>query len=453
MKNNLKLKVTLWYTGLLALMIAAVTAGILYFAEGYIVKEAKEELRDEVSDFVQELNKQQDTTSDFLRMRFYDDGVVLSIYDEYGNMLDGFHPDEFPMDTAFVEGVVRDIEQPANYWAVLDQSINVAGEPYWIRGIYALDLLEGMETKVLQFWIMLIPLLLLVIGYLGYRMIGHALTPIYNMTKMADDITKSNNLGLRLPHPVAEDELGYLTETFNYMLNHLEEMFQRETQFTSDAAHELRTPISVISSHCEYCLEELEMSEEVREELTVISKKAHGMSELVSQLLMIARAESGKYQPSFEDADLEIMTETVLDELEEKARSRKIQLGLRNQMKKNVVRCDMNLMMQVLTNLVDNAINYGREEGHVQITLENTKGGCMIRVRDDGIGIAPEEADKIWNRFYRVDASHSQVKGFGLGLFMVRWIVELHGGKIEVQSLPELGSIFSVYLPENPDKR
>lgn len=129
----------------------------------------------------------------------------------------------------------------------------------------------------------------------------------------------------------------------------------------------------MISSHCEYCLEELELSEEVREELIVISKKAHAMSELVSQLLMIARAESGKYQPNFEEADLAILAETVMDELEEKAQRRSIQLRMKNQLKKAVIRCDMNLMIQMLTNLVENAINYGRKDGRVEITLENVE--------------------------------------------------------------------------------
>ena len=205
------------------------------------------------------------------------------------------------------------------------------------------------------------------------------------------------------------------------MLNHLEEIFLRETQFTSDAAHELRTPLSVISSHCEYCLEDLPLTEEIRAELTIIYKKAQSMSDLINQLLMIARAESGT--------------------------NHHIRLHLSNHTEDSKIYCDVSLIIQIFSNLIENAINYNTEYGHVDVILENESEGFRIQIKDTGIGIAPDEIDKIWNRFYRVDASHSQVTGFGLGLFMVRWMVEIHHGKIEVQSIPNLGSIFTVYLP------
>lgn len=447
-KNNLiKYKITLWYTGLLAILVASNLIGVLYFAEKYIVEEAKIELNDEVSEFCRELRKFQNISSELVRIRYYDDGVVLSIYDEQETLLDGFFSDEFPSEMEFEAGNIRELKQGSNYWVILDQKLETEKETYWIRGIYTLDLLYGMRRRVLQLWVMLVPFLLVLIAYMGYRMLKHVLNPIYNMTKMADDITRSNNLSLRLPEPTTKDELAYLLQTFNYMLQHLEEMFCQETQFTSDAAHELRTPISVISSHCEYCLEELELGEEIRKEFMIINQKANAMAELINQLLMIARAESGTYQPNFEEADLEILVESVVDELREKADIRRIQLCIENGMTQSILFVDIHLLIQILLNLIENAINYGREGGRVEIILKNEEQGILIQVRDDGIGIAPEEIDKIWNRFYRVDASHSQVKGFGLGLFMVRWMVEMHHGSVEVQSMPGVGSIFSVYLP------
>lgn len=232
------------------------------------------------------------------------------------------------------------------------------------------------------------------------------------------------------------------------MLNHLEEIFLRETQFTSDAAHELRTPLSVISSHCEYCLEDLPLTEEIRAELIIIYKKAQSMSDLINQLLMIARAESGTYQLNLEEVDLDFILESILEELEEKASNHHIRLHLSNHTEDSKIYCDVSLIIQIFSNLIENAINYNTEYGHVDVILENESEGFRIQIKDTGIGIAPDEIDKIWNRFYRVDASHSQVTGFGLGLFMVRWMVEIHHGKIEVQSIPDLGSIFTVYLPK-----
>lgn len=450
MKQNwIKQKITAWYTAIVIAVILVVVIGILYVTEYYVVKEARLELQDEVSDFYKELNKLQDTSSELLELRYYDDGVVLSIYDAGKKMLDGFYPDEFDISTPFKDGQVQEIREEDGYFMISDRRIEVGGEEYWIRGIYTLNLLQGMSRKLLNYMALIAPFMLLITGFVGYRMIRKALHPIYDLTTMAKDITSSLDLSLRLPEPKTADEMGYLTETFNYMLRHLEDMFKRETRFTADAAHELRTPISVIISHCEYCLEDLELTGEVREELEIICKKARNMSELVSQLLMIARAENGTYRPEYEKTDLILLTDTVLGELREKARKKNITLSLSTRMSNMEITCDFNLIMQMLVNLIDNAINYGRDGGKVEVFMEEKEQQVSIRIKDDGIGIPREEQSKIWNRFYRVDASHSAESGSGLGLFMVKWIVELHKGTIELKSMPELGSIFTVTLPKD----
>lgn len=454
MKQNwIKYKITMWYTAILIAVILVLVIGILYVTEYYITKEARLELEDEVSDFYKELNKIQDTSSELLKLRYYDDGVVLSIYDNQKRMLDGFYPDEFSLSTSFEDEKVREIRNEDGYWMVLDRRIEVDGKDYWIRGIYTLNLLQGMSRKLFGYMALIVPFMLLFTGFVGYRMIRKALHPIYDLTKMAKDITSSSDLSLRLPDPRTADEIGHLTETFNYMLQHLENLFKRETQFTADAAHELRTPISVIISRCEYCLEDLKLNGEVREELEIICKKARGMSELVSQLLMIARAENGTYQPDYEKTDLILLVDTILSELREKAQGKNITLKRSSKVSGLKITCDFNLIMQMLVNLIDNAINYGREGGNVEVILEEEEQQISIRVKDDGIGIPQEEQSKIWNRFYRVDASHSGQNGSGLGLFMVKWIVELHKGTIELKSMPELGSIFSVVLPKDVSEK
>lgn len=446
MKNNLKYKITLCYTALLAILVSATLIGLLFFSEYYIIDGAKTELSDELSDFCKELTKHQDNNLSYAR--YYDDGVLLSIYDEHQDFLTGLYPDEFPEETPLQLGNTRKLTQGKHHWIFQDKQFQLEGKTYWLRGIYSLDLLNGLHKQILKFWIIIVPSFLLLISFVGYQMLKKTLHPVYTVTKMADDISKSNDLSLRLPQPQTNDELAYMTKTFNYMLNHLEEIFLRETQFTSDAAHELRTPLSVISSHCEYCLEDLPLTEEIRAELIIIYKKAQSMSDLINQLLMIARAESGTYQLNLEEVDLDFILESILEELEEKASNHHIRLHLSNHTEDSKIYCDVSLIIQIFSNLIENAINYNTEYGHVDVILENESEGFRIQIKDTGIGIAPDEIDKIWNRFYRVDASHSQVTGFGLGLFMVRWMVEIHHGKIEVQSIPDLGSIFTVYLPK-----
>ncbi len=452
-QNRIKYKITLWYTGILAAVLLAGVFCVLQIVRNHFRQDAVTELNDEASDFAKELERAAEPLSDISRLNFYDDGVTLAIFDAEGNLVHGLYPDGFPLDTGFSAGNIRTIRKNRDVWMLLDRPVLISGEKYWIRAAYTLSLVEHLLGGLLSGMLLLIPVLLLCAALIGYRMLRRALHPIYAINRMVNDITHSSDLSLRLPDSAAGDELSCLTETFNYMLDHVEGMFQQEVQFTSDAAHELRTPISVILSHCEYCLEELELSQELREELTVIHKRANSMSDLVSQLLMIARAENGSYQPDFEETDLRVLAETVLEELQEKASGRGIQLRCQCRMAQPTVTCDFGLMMRLLINLVENGINYGREYGLVMVELEDMNDEYLIRVRDNGIGIPPESLEKIWNRFYQVDKSRTDSSGFGLGLPMVKWIAGIHKGRVEVKSMPDIGSVFCVYLPYSPDEK
>lgn len=446
-KHLIKYKVTTWYMIVLIAIVLLLISSILALSKQYITQEAKTELNDEVNDLCKKFLSCDDILAEIMNLHFYDDGVILSIYNKEETLLDGIHPDDFPVNLTFSEGKIREVKENENFWLVLDQSIINQGRKYCIRGVYTLNLIDGMTKKVISYMLLMVPFLIIFTAYIGYRLIQKSLEPIFFMTKTVNNITKSSDLSLRVPNVTSKDELGYLSETFNYMLKHLEDIFNREVQFTSDAAHELRTPISVIISHCEYCLSDLELSEQVREELDIISQKAVRMSDMVSQLLLIARAESNRFKPDFEQTDIRLLTETVLEELQEKADDKKIRLKLNCTQQEVIINCDFNLMMRLLINLIENAIQYGRKEGFVDVTIQCDNEQCLIKVRDDGIGIPDEAQDKIWNRFYRVDSSHSAENGFGLGLFMVKWIVTLHQGTIELKSSTELGSIFNISIP------
>ena len=196
------------------------------------------------------------------------------------------------------------------------------------------------------------------------------------------------------------------------------------------------------------CLEELDLSGEAREELLIIQKKIFQMSDLVSNLLTIARAENNRYQPVFEKVELPMLAETVMEELSEKAAARNIQLELHTHpdLSSLTIDGDMEMLTRLLINLIDNAISYGRDNGFVNISIHQQEEQVCIEVKDNGIGIPADKLDKIWDRFYQIDQSHS-TSGFGLGLFMVKYIVSCHKGKITVNSIPGKGSTFTVLLP------
>ncbi|MDO4976324.1 MAG: HAMP domain-containing sensor histidine kinase [Eubacteriales bacterium] len=452
-KASIKARITFWYICVFSFILAFVFLNIYLLSNQYSIHDLEMELRDETGDMVEEL-KDQDDLLPFLEKsdwtQFYDDNVMISLYQKDGIFINGVIPDHFPEGIEFSDNESRKIEVDSDTWLVHDYLFEEEGNsPIWIRSIasysYWVKLLHGM----LKLFAIIFPLAIFIAGFIGYGILKRALYPIYTISDTAKDISSSLQLSKRIETSSIKDEFAYLTAAFNEMITRLEESFESEKQFTSDAAHELRTPIAVIQGHCEYCLEDVDLSDEARDEITIIYDKTKKISTLVTQLLSIARAERYGFQPEIEKFDLGFMTESIREELEEKAKLRNISIYLKNDLKNedNNIQGDMMLLMRIMYNLIENAINYGKENGHVWIHLQKEKQQCLISVKDDGIGMNEEELDKIWNRFYRVDRSRTGDHGFGLGLYMVKYIVEIHHGKVEVVSDPGIGSTFTIYLP------
>lgn len=309
---------------------------------------------------------------------------------------------------------------------------------------YSVHFATMLNNRLLLVLAFIIPLLIIGTAFLCYRMVCRVLIPVSTITDAVNEISGTKNLSKRLPTLETKDELSYLTDTFNGMLDTLEDTFEAEKQFTSDAAHELRTPLFVIIAHCEYCLEELNLEGEVKDEIEIIYSKAQLMSQLVSQLLLMARAENRNYSPVFEDVNLGLLTELVVEELEEKASKKNITINLPAENDNIVMKGDQILLTRMFINLIDNAISYGRQGGYVNISIQKQPSNIIIFIKDNGIGIPEDELDKIWHRFYRGDKSRAQAEGFGLGLSMVQWIVSQHGGTIAVESTLDEGTCFTI---------
>ena len=232
------------------------------------------------------------------------------------------------------------------------------------------------------------------------------------------------------------------------MLDRLEAAFEREKQFTSDASHELRTPISVILSQADFALANPGDPQETLRALQAIQSQGKKMSALVAQLLELTRADNQTLRLEKEPIDLATLCETVAEELAERADKRGISIECLLQ-PEVMLEGDQTLLTRMMMNLVSNAISYGKEYGHIWIRLIQKDTGIRLSIEDDGIGIAPEHINRIFDRFYRVDSSRSGAQGgnAGLGLAMVRWIVQAHDGTIQVESEPGKGSAFLVIFP------
>ena len=232
------------------------------------------------------------------------------------------------------------------------------------------------------------------------------------------------------------------------MLDKLEHSFQKEKQFTSDASHELRTPVTVILSQCEYLLEEGDLSGEERKSVEAIQRKARNMARMISQLLFLSRADQNRQAVQKENLDLSMLTEIAVEEQQEIALSRGIQIE--TDIQENIYGyVDETLFIRIWMNLLGNAVTYGRENGWIKVGLSKENDRICGYVQDNGIGIRKEDLPRIWERFYRVDTSRTDQEHSGLGLSMVKWIVQAHGGEITVESQEGRGSRFIFQIPED----
>ena len=247
-----------------------------------------------------------------------------------------------------------------------------------------------------------------------------------------------------------------MAETFDQMFNRLQEAFDREAQFTSDVAHELRTPLSAIRMQSEYSLKYLNLNEESKDILKNILEKSKKMSSLISELLMLARMDKKNQKLNIKNENLNEIIQLVIEVESNYAKEKNIKI-IYDEKNDIFADVDRDMLTRVFINLISNAITYGNENGTIKITLDkienesentdlqNSKIKCKII--DDGIGISSEHINKIWNRFYQVDSSRSSDNS-GLGLSIVKWIIEEHKGTIMVESELGKGTIFTFYLPE-----
>ena len=236
-----------------------------------------------------------------------------------------------------------------------------------------------------------------------------------------------------------------LGSSFDRMFERLEKSFETERQFASDASHELRTPITIILAQCDRSRRKDKTPDDYSASIGVIEEQAQYMSELVQQLLGLTRMQHGTDRYPMRESDLSEFTESCCDEFTP-VDSRGIEL------KTDIAPCvtarfNGTLMSRVIHNLLQNAYKYGVEGGHIWLTLRRTEQGAVLSVKDDGIGIAPENIDMVWQRFWQADASRGDEGSSGLGLAMVKEIAQFHGGDAVVESTPGSGSTFSVILP------
>jgi heavy metal sensor kinase len=333
------------------------------------------------------------------------------------------------------------------------QGARIAVSPFrWKSRRFTIAVVEPLDAAAAELDALLhvlyiaLPLAILIAGLGGYILASKSIAPLTTIAEQAEAIT-DRNLHTRLQIGGAQLEFARLAAVFNALLSRLDRSFERMRDFMADASHELRTPLSIIRGEADVALTQNRQPAEYRESLAVIQDEARRLTRLVEDLLNLARADAGYDRLQFE----ELYLNDLLDECCRSAQAQARQKGVRLIVLVNSdvpFRGDARLLRRMISNLLDNAIRYTQRGGQVDAALTTMAGEARLTIKDTGIGIPAESLDRIFERFYRIDKSRSRAEGgFGLGLSIVKWVVDAHGGRVEVHSRPGEGSVFTVVLP------
>ncbi len=305
--------------------------------------------------------------------------------------------------------------------------------------------------RLLHILFVAVPLTLAFSGAGGLFLARRAFKPVEDIANTASRIGESD-----LSHRIevdTKDELGNLAAILNRMIARLESAFERQKEFTGDASHELRAPLSIIQAEATLALRKERHPREYRKALEVISSEADHMASLTNQLLELARADSGKEKYTFETLELAEFIKDVCSDVailcQEKG------LGLQVNLPEQLwIRGDQKSLRRLMYNILNNAIRYTDHDGTIGVVLQKKHDTVVVSVSDTGIGITEDQLPFIFERFYRADKARSRSEGgSGLGLAICKHIVDSHGGRIDVESRLGSGSTFSIQFPISKDLR
>ena len=372
----------------MTLLVCLLMAILLSISSSELLTSVQQRMKEHVYDSVDDI--QYDGQELFMdsSLMDVDNGIYLSIYDSTGKFIYGRLPYSFTARPAFQDGNLQTINDGSARWYVFDTVHTIDGySSLFIRGILSVSDAEQSMQILIRTSLIILPALVAAAAVLGYLFIGRTLRPVNSMIRTVQEIQENNDLSNRVPLTKGNDEFHRLAECFNQMLSSLETSFLRERQFTSDVSHELRTPVAVILSHCEDLLEHGNLASEERRELEIIQARAKGMAQMNAQLLLLSRADQNRQPLHLETVNLTELLEIILEEQEELALEKKIEL--RSELAPDVsITADETMMIRLFENLLTNAIRYGRENGWVMVAMAAAEDHVTISVRDNGIGIS-----------------------------------------------------------------
>ena len=428
------IRVTVWFTAVIIFLFSIVLSSVILLEDRYINNTSTEEL-------VSAVEKIYEDPDEFEN---FNDGIYYIKYNENNEIIAGKIPKDFDLTLAFSIEDINTYQIENKKFLYYDTRLKNTGD--WIRGIYPLSRFQNDISKmwdILFYYIA--PFLIILVIFIGYRIVKNAFKPVKKISETALEIKKSKNFSRRIELDNSEDEIHKMASAFNEMLDTVEETFIHEKQFSSDVSHELRTPITVILAQSDYALDYVDTLDEAMESFEVINRQAKKMTSLINQIMELSKLERQneieKERINFSNIILQLLEDyrTLLENSN---------IELITNIEKDLRIYGNKLMIERLfVNLFTNAMKFTKTT--ISVSLNRINKEIILQIKDDGVGIAKEEQKYIWDRFFQINNSRNKDKnrGSGLGLSMVNKIAQLHSATIEVESEIGKGACFIVRFP------
>ena len=471
--RSLRFRLTLWYVLILAFLLTAFS-GFLYFTlSRSLYRDVDNKLRS-LAELIAS-----DSTSPLSKFGFgpVDEaletslnlkpiGKFIQVLDESGKIgrkSDNLKNVQLPISLNTLKNASKGVITFETTRSVGDAPLRIITHPVLEKNhitkiVQVASSLEDVEDALNTLFIILIitvPLALMVASLGGLFLANKALKPVDDVTQTARMIT-SQNLNQRIKPLKVKDEISRLIDTFNEMISRLDQSFRQIKQFSADASHELKTPLTILKGEVEVALRKERKPDEYEQTLRSNLEEINRMSQIVNDLLVLSKADTGELRLNKQDLDLAEVLNEVVAQLNLMIQSKNLRMETSNPPEGMHILGDPLRMRELFINLIENGIKYTEEGGTIRVTLTKDMsdpggkngGYARIVVSDTGMGIAQGDQSKIFDRFFRLDKARSRDQGgSGLGLSISKWIVEAHQGKIEVESEIGKGSSFIVRIP------
>jgi signal transduction histidine kinase len=455
-RRSITFRLVSWYCGLL-LLLGVASAVYTYTNFGrYIAESTRNTLASRalaVWEISQDLLTNQQALSAVMEQRFAPEAqnrflsISLNghlIYRSGSPAEHGFDPSTVPDET------IQQSPQVVRYGDLMlytQQFTLPDGRKVTVQSGSAADTVVAAKKNLATSLLIGMPLLLIFAAGGGYWLVNRALAPVKAMIGAAEALT-FNSPHNRLPSPGTGDDIDALSRTLNRMLERLDHAYQHASRFSADAAHELRTPLSIMRGELELLASQRGLTIEVQNALGNILDETARLGQIVGNLTALSHLDSIAGKRTHLAVDLDVLAAETIDQMRLLAEEKNISLSYRKT--PDVFAAgDRDRLKQLLVNLLDNAIKYTLSGGAVTVAVGHADENAILTVADTGIGIKQEDITRIFDRFFRVTADRGET-GAGLGLAIVRAICVAHGGTVSVNSTPNVGSTFQVALPQAP---